>query len=230
MKTGTLTLKLNTGRYAEDLLIQISITNRGPEAAEIDVLPTLWFRNTWSWGRDDRRPSIKPHSEGDNDSRHRRMIATHWQLGDYMLYCRDCDELLFTENETNAERIFEQKSASPYVKDAFHEYVIAGEKEAVNPQSIGTKAAARYHRIRSRRRNNPASTQARARRRISMCSKTHSRTLKPPSSNARRRPTNSTPWFCHHNMSERCAYDCTPVLRRHAVVKAVLPTTSLLIG
>ena len=131
---------------AEDLLIQISITNRGPEAAEIDVLPTLWFRNTWSWGRDDRRPSIKLHSEGDNDNRHCRMIATHWQLGDYMLYCRDCDELLFAENETNAERIFKQKSASPYVKDAFHDYVIAGKKEAVSPQSIGTKAAARYHR------------------------------------------------------------------------------------
>jgi hypothetical protein len=131
---------------AEDLLIQISISNRGPEAAAIDVLPTLWFRNTWSWGRDDRRPTVKMHNEGVNDDRHRRMLATHWQLGDYLLYCKGCEELLFTENETNAERIFEQKSASPYVKDAFHAYVIEGKQEAVNPQSIGTKAAARYHR------------------------------------------------------------------------------------
>ncbi len=131
---------------AEDLLIQISISNRGPDAAAIDVLPTLWFRNTWSWGRDNRRPTIKLSGEGANDSTHRRLLATHWQLGDYLLYCHGCDELLFTENETNTERIFKQKSASPYVKDAFHAYVIEGKQDAVNPQSIGTKAAARYHR------------------------------------------------------------------------------------
>jgi hypothetical protein len=131
---------------AEDLLIQISISNRGPEAAVIDVLPTLWFRNTWSWGRDDRRPTVKRHSGVAKDDRHQRMLAAHWQLGDYILYCEGCDELLFTENETNAERIFAQKSASPYVKDAFHEYVVDGKPETVNPRSTGTKAAARYHR------------------------------------------------------------------------------------
>ena len=124
---------------ADDLLIRISVSNRGPEAASIEVLPTLWFRNTWSWGRDDRRPSIRAHgSDG--------LIATHWQLGEYALACPGADELLFTENETNTERLFEAPLASPYVKDAFHACVVDGRRAAVNPAGTGTKAAARYAR------------------------------------------------------------------------------------
>jgi Glycosyl hydrolase family 63 C-terminal domain len=129
---------------AEDLLIRINVSNRGPEDASIQVLPTLWFRNTWSWGRDDRRPSIAIE-EGLEDGI-KRLRARHWQLGEYMMYCSGADDLLFTENETNCERLFNSPSSSKYVKDAFHDYVIGGKQDAVNPNAIGTKAAARYVR------------------------------------------------------------------------------------
>ncbi len=130
---------------AEDLLIRISVSNRGPEAAPIQVLPTLWFRNSWSWGRDDRRPSITAAKDPPM-SKLKRSIARHWALGEYVLYCADADELLFTENQTNNERIYGCPSPSPYVKDAFHEYVVHGKRDAVNPAASGTKAAARYAR------------------------------------------------------------------------------------
>jgi len=131
----------------EDLLIRITITNRGSESAPIYVLPTLWFRNTWSWGRDDRRPSI---SAAVNPSQQTRppltLVAKHWELGEYRLYCAGADELLFTENETNSKRLFGVASATRYVKDAFHAYVVEGKHEAINPGTSGTKAAARYRR------------------------------------------------------------------------------------
>ncbi|HSE87672.1 MAG TPA: glucosidase, partial [Candidatus Binatia bacterium] len=148
----------NQGRYfdvvveyakaePEDLLIRISISNRGPEAAPIDVLPTLWFRNTWSWGRDDHRSSISSAvNGGQQKSRLSTLVAKHWELGDYMLHCSSADELLFTENETNTERLFGVPSSTPYVKDAFHAYVVDGKREAINPAATGTKAAARYSR------------------------------------------------------------------------------------
>ena len=130
---------------AEDLLVRISVSNRGPEAAPIQVLPTLWFRNTWSWGRDDRRPSIEAAADPPK-SQLRRAIARHWDLGEYTLYCAGADELLFTENQTNTQRLYGTPSPSPYVKDAFHEYVVHGNRDAVNPAATGTKAAARYVR------------------------------------------------------------------------------------
>ena len=129
---------------AEDLLIRITIANRGPDPAPITVLPTLWFRNTWSWGRDSRRPSIVAWPDGPNKAD--AFLASHWQLGHYVLHCPRSDELLFTENETNNERIFGTRSRIPYVKDSFHSYVVDGKPEAVNPAAIGTKAAARYSR------------------------------------------------------------------------------------
>ena len=132
---------------AEDLLIRLSISNRGGEAAPIQVLPTLWFRNTWSWGRNDRRPSIARGTSTDlRPSYVSTLVARHWQLGAYVLYCANADELLFTENETNNQRLFGVPAKSPYVKDAFHEYVVNGKREAVNPAAIGTKAAPRYVR------------------------------------------------------------------------------------
>src|SRR4029453_5801612 len=131
----------------EDLLIRISISNRGPEAALINVLPTLWFRNTWSWGRDDRRPSISSAANaGQQKSQLLTLVAKHWELGEYILHCSGADELLFTENETNNERLYGVPSPTPYVKDAFHAYVVNGKREAVNPAANGTKAAARYSR------------------------------------------------------------------------------------
>ena len=132
---------------AEDILIRISISNRGPEAAPLHVLPTLWFRNTWSWGRDERRPSIAAGvGPGHPQSRVSTVIATHWELGEYILYGSDAGEWLFTENETNNARLFGVPSPTPYVKDAFHAYVVHGRREAVNPAASGTKAAAWYSR------------------------------------------------------------------------------------
>jgi Glycosyl hydrolase family 63 C-terminal domain len=122
---------------AEDTLIRISVHNRGPEAAQIHVLPTLWFRNTWSWGDAETKP-VLGQINGD------KIFASHPKLGDYTLQCESAAELLFTENESNAGKLWGQPTPTPYVKDAFHRYVIAGERDAVNPQKTGTKAAAHY--------------------------------------------------------------------------------------
>jgi hypothetical protein len=121
----------------EDILVRITVHNRGPETARLRVLPTLWFRNTWSWGEDDRKPSLREARPG-------AIQATHHELGDYWLHCDGAPELLFTENESNSQRLWNQPNASPYVKDAFHQYIISGRSEAVNPAKTGTKAAAHY--------------------------------------------------------------------------------------
>src|SRR4029077_12628055 len=110
---------------------------RGPEAARLQVLPTLWFRNTWSWGEDARKPALRAVGPG-------AIQATHPELGDYWLHCDGAPELLFTENESNAQRLLGQPNASAYVKDAFHQYIIAAQGGAVNPAKTGTKAAAHY--------------------------------------------------------------------------------------
>jgi hypothetical protein len=127
----------------EDILIQISVSNRGPEPATLDVLPTLWFRNTWTWWPDTPRPSLKQVT-GKNDSRF--VAASQAELGDRYLYYEKDVPLLFTENETNNERIFGTPNASPYVKDGINNYVVNGKRDAVNPQHTGTKTVA-HHRI-----------------------------------------------------------------------------------
>ncbi len=121
----------------EDILIRITVHNRGAEPARIRLLPNLWFRNTWSWGADDQRPSLREAGPGV-------IHASHRELGDYRLYCDGAAELIFTENESNAQRLWNQPNASPFVKDAFNAYVISGRGEAVNPARVGTKAAAHY--------------------------------------------------------------------------------------
>lgn len=133
----------------EDILIKISVVNRGPEAAECHVLPTLWFRNTWSWnyaagpmGDVPGKPSMQAV---DGPEGILMVQATHPAMETYHLYVDDAPELLFAENETNVRRLFGLDNASPYVKDAFHRYLIGGEREAVNPDRLGTKAAALYH-------------------------------------------------------------------------------------
>jgi len=120
----------------EDILIRVTVHNRGPEAATVHLLPTLWFRNTWAWG-DSPKPSLR--RAGDET-----IVANHNVLGERTLSCDGRPELLFTENESNAARLWGQANSSPYVKDAFHEYVIAGREDAVNPAHTGTKAAALY--------------------------------------------------------------------------------------
>jgi mannosylglycerate hydrolase MGH1-like protein len=122
----------------EDILVRITIHNRGPEAARIHVLPTLWFRDTWSGEDDD---TIAPCVRMLGPS---VISATHRELGTYLLYCDGNPDLLFTENATNNERIWGKPNATPYVKDAFHRYVISQEKAAVNPKREGTKSAAHY--------------------------------------------------------------------------------------
>jgi hypothetical protein len=121
----------------EDLLIKISVHNRGPEAAKIHVLPTLWFRNVWSWGDDEPKGAL---SQVDDQT----IRSSHPALGTYTLRCDGAGELLFTENESNAARLWGQTNPSPYVKDAFHEHVVQGKKDAVNPAKTGSKAAAHY--------------------------------------------------------------------------------------
>ena len=126
---------------AEDILIQISISNRGPESATLHVLPTLLFRNTWTWWPDTVKPSLKKAGSKKDVA---IIAASHDQLGDRYLYCEGNTELLFTENETNNERIFGTPNASPFVKDGINNYVVNGKKDVVNPQGTGTKAAAHY--------------------------------------------------------------------------------------
>jgi hypothetical protein len=121
----------------DDLRIRITVHNRGPETARLRLLPTLWFRNTWSWGESDRKPLLREAAPGV-------VHASHPDLGQYWLYCEANPELLFTENETNGRRLWGQPNASPYVKDAFHEYVVSRNGEAVNPARAGTKAAGHY--------------------------------------------------------------------------------------
>ncbi len=123
-----------------DILIRITVANRSAEAATIHVLPTLWFRNTWSWGRTSEgygsKPSIRMHGT-------QTLVAEHESLGRYVLHVDQASnaEVLFTDNHSNSERLFNAPNVEPYVKDAFHRYIVHGERGAVNPAREGTKAA-----------------------------------------------------------------------------------------
>jgi Glycosyl hydrolase family 63 C-terminal domain len=126
---------------ANDILIQISVANRGPEASDLHVLPTLWFRNTWAWWQDEPKPLLRAVPAGGGKS---TIGASHAELGDYLLYCCGDPQLLFTENDTNNERLFGTPNITAYVKDGINNYVVAGKSEAINPDQTGTKAAAHY--------------------------------------------------------------------------------------
>jgi hypothetical protein len=125
----------------EDILVQISACNRGPEQAELHVLPTLWFRNTWSWDPGVVKPSLTPVAGRRGV---RTVAAAQSELGTRFLYCETEVPLLFTENETNNQRIFGTPNAGRYVKDGIHDYLVAGKVDAVNPEGAGTKVAAHY--------------------------------------------------------------------------------------
>ncbi|MGI9168309.1 MAG: MGH1-like glycoside hydrolase domain-containing protein [Pyrinomonadaceae bacterium] len=125
----------------EDILIRISAVNRGPEPAKLHLLPTIWFRNRWSSGENsDPKPSLRKGESGANTT----IDVDHFQLGPRCLHCEGAPELLFTENETNHQRLSGARNASPYAKDGVNGYVVNGESGAVNPDQIGTKAAANY--------------------------------------------------------------------------------------
>jgi hypothetical protein len=123
----------------EDTLIRISLCNRGPEAAMLHVLPTLWFRNTWMW-----RPEKPVLREGEKVGGTSVIVASHQELGERYLYCEDASSLLFTENETNNERLLGTLNQSRYVKDGINDYIVGGRLDAVNPAKMGTKASAHY--------------------------------------------------------------------------------------
>ena len=122
----------------EDICIRITVANRAAEAARVRVLPSLWFRNRWSWRPGTDKPSIR------QGARAGILEANSQEIGDYDLHYQGTPEPLFTENETNVERVYKVPNPQPYVKDAFHEYIVARNKDAVNPARFGTKAALHY--------------------------------------------------------------------------------------
>jgi len=121
----------------EDICIRITAINRGPEAASLEILPTLWFRNTWSWDPPVEKPLLVAESSqvirGQQD-----------YIGLRKLFCENSSELLFTDNETNFRRLYNAPNGSPYVKDGINDYIVHGRTDAVNPLQTGTKATARY--------------------------------------------------------------------------------------
>jgi hypothetical protein len=130
----------------EDILVKVTAVNRGPEAAELHLLPTLWFRNDWSaWIAESNRAPGKPNIRQTKAPAGVSMAAAaHPLLGEFILACEGDVELLFTENETNHERLFGQPNESPYVKDGINDCVVQDRQETVNPGKQGTKVAAHY--------------------------------------------------------------------------------------
>jgi hypothetical protein len=126
-----------------DVLIKISVTNRGPEAATLHLLPTLWYRNTWSWDHGAHRPRLRAGKPGKDGT---AVIAVDNPAlpGKYRLYIEHAPEILFTENETNARRLYGSENTDLFVKDGFHDYLVQGKKSAVSPVGEGSKAAPHY--------------------------------------------------------------------------------------
>jgi len=120
----------------EDILIRLSVRNAGPDVAELDLVPTLWFRNTWAWGEDDRTPVIRAEGAG--------VVADHFELGQRWLVSDGTPELLFCDNETNSERLWGGKSRSQFPKDGINDHIVS-DQPTVNPAQQGTKAAFRHH-------------------------------------------------------------------------------------
>ncbi len=120
----------------EDLFIKLHAVNRGKNTAPLHILPTLWFRNTWSWSNEEKKAHIQKKGEG--------MLASHPTLQKYYFYFASPDALLFTENESNTQQLFQLPNRSSFVKDAFHDYVIRKDQSKVNPKNEGTKASPYY--------------------------------------------------------------------------------------
>ncbi|HKQ66448.1 MAG TPA: glucosidase [Methylomirabilota bacterium] len=125
----------------DDVLIRITAINRGLEPAALELLPTLWYRNTWSW---DVPAPVRPSLCAGEGAGHAVIEGDHATLGARWLYCEGAPELVFTDNDTNVQRLYQQPNARPWVKDGINDYVVGGRNDAVNPERAGTKAAARY--------------------------------------------------------------------------------------
>jgi len=128
----------------EDIQMRISVGNRGPETATLDLLPTLWFRNVWSWQANTPRPSLS-HYQYTSFPTVAIVKAVNEHYGTRWLYADGAPMLLFTENETNTERLYNTPNASQYVKDSIDNYIVHGKHDAVNPTETGTKVAVHYH-------------------------------------------------------------------------------------
>src|SRR6266571_4813111 len=126
---------------AEDICVRITAHNRGPEPAELHLLPSFWFRNTWSWNGEERRPKL---AKAAGTSGAAVIAARHHEYGERWLVCEGSPGLLFTENETNLKRLYGAENRAPFVKDGINNCVVNGERGAVNPEQTGTKAAAHY--------------------------------------------------------------------------------------
>ena len=122
----------------DDILMQVTVSNRGPDPAEIHVLPQLWFRNTWSWFDEGKKPSLE--QVGQN------ILVHHPKLGEHIVHFERADQIVFCDNETNLPKLYGVKSPHGYYKDGFHEYVVNGNKAAVNTITRGTKAAGIHKR------------------------------------------------------------------------------------
>ena len=126
----------------DDVLVRITAINRGPDAARLDLLPTIWFRNRWSWTDNTARPTMSAGAEAPG--RAAVVVMDDELYGRQYLYCDGAPDLLFTENDTNAARLFAGTNSTPFTKDGINDFVVAGIETAVNPAAKGTKCAARY--------------------------------------------------------------------------------------
>ena len=124
-----------------DILIRVSAKNCGPESAPLHLLPTIWFRNTWSWDRTQPKPTLRKTAEEGHAA---AITASHTVLGDYDLFCDSPDDLFFTENESNSERLWGIPNSTPFVKDSINDRIVSGKIDHVNSAGFGTKAAAHY--------------------------------------------------------------------------------------
>ncbi len=131
----------------DDFLIRLTATNRGPVSAPLHLVPQLWFRNIWSFGKFCYLVHPLISQERTHDADFISLKCVHPQLSEMEFYAHQPDDLLFTENETNAQKLFGSPNAAPYVKDAFHRYIVNGEAGAVNPARRGTKVGLRYRRV-----------------------------------------------------------------------------------
>ena len=123
----------------EDILIRVTAVNRGHESANLHILPTIWFRNTWSWNGSIDKPGLSKASTETS-----AIILDDEYYGQRFLYCEGAPELLFTENETNNQRLFNAPNKNGYAKDSINDYVVSGNVQAVDPEQKGTKASAHY--------------------------------------------------------------------------------------
>ena len=130
----------STSLTPEDVLIRVTVVNRAAEAASIDVLPRVWFRNTWSWGLDARKPQLAGDTTGEGTHSIR---VSHFDMAERRLLCEGSPEFLFTDNETNFERLFGAANQDSYVKDGINDYLVGGRNNVLNPQRIGRPSASR---------------------------------------------------------------------------------------